>query len=353
MEKINKSKVWKFIFQIFAVAVAAGVAGIAFVNFFEDLNIIPTGMSGLALLIKSWIGGKLSTSIIYLILNLILFACAWKFFGWKYLVLSGVGLGSYVLAMEFGKISLLAGDPVSEKLLYAVVGSIIAGLCIGVAMRMGGSTGGSDILGTLVNRMIPKVKTGHVLLGFNILVLVLSVITTGELSTGLYALISAIVSTAMTNMVLDGSKKIKAFYIICDKPDKVSQAIMTHYHRGVTKLNGEGMYTHNEKAVLLCLVPYDQAYKMREFITKIDENAFVFSSPVTETIGENLLMEGKKKKEKAPLKTEEQKEIQQEEKTTIETDTTEQVVETEPPQTKKIGRPKKSTTTKDEQKTED
>lgn len=288
--KPTAKQVWTFIFQIFAVAISAAIAGLSFKNFFEGLDIIPTGMSGFALLVKTWIGGKVSTSIIYLILNVILFACAWKFFGWKFLVLSGVGLGAYVLGMEFGYMPFLAGNLESDKLLYTVVGSIISGIAVGLAIRMGGSTGGSDILGTLVNRMFPKIKTGHALLAFNILVLILSIVTTGQLSTGLYALISSIITSSMTNMVLDSSKKIKAFYIICDKPEEISQAIMTHYHRGVTRIDATGMFTGNEKAILLCLVPYDQSYKMREFVLAIDEKAFVFSTPVTETIGQNNLM---------------------------------------------------------------
>jgi len=91
-------------------------------------------------------------------------------------------------------------------------------------------------------------------------------------------------------MVLDSSKKIVAYYIICDKPSEISKGILTYYHRGVTRLDATGMFTGNEKSILLCLVPYDQSYKMREFVLAIDSKAFVFSTPVTQTIGENNLM---------------------------------------------------------------
>ena len=121
------------------------------------------------------------------------------------------------------------------------------------------------------------------------LVLLLSVITHG-LQTGLYALINSIISSLATDLVLDKSKKVVAYYIICDKPKSVANAILTEYHRGVTRLDGTGMFTGNDKALLLCVVPYDQSYKMREFVLKIDPAAFVFSSPVSETIGENNFM---------------------------------------------------------------
>ena len=294
MKKVNKSQVFKFVLQILIIAVAGLVGGAAFKSFFEMLNpsIIPTGMSGFALLVKTWlsrIGIKMSTSIIYLILNVVLFACALRFVGWKYILLSGVGLGTYVLGMEFGYIDAIIKSVNGEHLILCIVGSMITGFAVGVAMRMGGSTGGSDIFGTLLNRAVPKVKTGYWILVFNVFVLSLSILTNG-LQTGLYALINSILSSLVTNMVLDNSKKIIAYYIICDKPDQISQAIFSQYGRGVTRIDGTGMFTGNNKAILLCLVPYDQSYKMRQFVTKIDENAFVFSTPVTQTIGENNLL---------------------------------------------------------------
>ncbi|MBO5394795.1 MAG: YitT family protein [Clostridia bacterium] len=298
--KATKKQTVKFIIQIILVALAGVVGGGTFKCFFEPLNIIPTGMSGFAKLVSLWlsyIGLSLPTSVIYLVLNIALFACALKFFGWKFLVLSGVGLGTYVLGMQFLGIDAIIQDT-SAPLLYCLVGSIISGACVGIAMRMGGSTGGSDIFGALINRVAPKIKTGYAILIFNVIVLILSIVTLG-LSTGLYALINSILSSIVTDMVLDKSKKIVAFNIICNKPEEVASAIMKHYGRGVTRMDGTGMFTHNDKAVLLCLVPYDQSYKMREFVLKIDSGAFVYSTPVTETIGENNML-------KAPLKATEE-----------------------------------------------
>ena len=119
----------------------------------------------------------------------------------------------------------------------------------------------------------------------NVVVIALSILTSG-LQTGLYAIVICIINALTTNMMIDKTKKIVSFYIICDKPEDISEAIFKHYHRGVTRLAAQGMFTKNEKAILLCLVPYDQSYKMRDFVHKIDENAFVYSSPVAETIGE-------------------------------------------------------------------
>lgn len=284
----TKKQVVKFIFSALIICIAGALAGIAFKNFFEHLNLVPTGMSGLALLISTWCGGALPTSIIYLIFNIILLAFAFKIFGWKFIALTGVGLGAYTLGMQFGHIPALTDAFSGDYLLYAIVGAVFIGLCLGVALRFGGSTGGSDILGSIINRHFPKIKVGTCTLAFNILVISLNIFTNG-FQMSLYSLIEAVLCAIAMDMVLDKSKKIVAFHIICDKPKEIAEAIFKHYHRGVTELEAKGMYTGNKKSTLICLVPYDQSYKMKDFILTIDETAFVFSTPVTETIGEGLL----------------------------------------------------------------
>ena len=286
----TKKQVVKFIFSALIVAIAGACAGIAFKNFFEPLNLVPTGMSGLSLLISTWMGGALPTSIIYLFFNVILITFAFKIFGWKFIALTGVGLGCYTAGMQFGRIPALTEALIESKdyLLCTIVGAVFIGLCLGVALRFGGSTGGSDILGNIINRHFPKIKVGTCTLAFNALVITLNLFT-NPIHMSFYSLIEAVLCAMAMDMVLDKSKKIVAFHIICDKPKEIAEEIFKNYHRGVTEIESKGMYTGNKKSTLICLVPYDQSYKLKEFILTIDESAFVFSTPVTETIGEGLL----------------------------------------------------------------
>ena len=316
----TKKHVVKFIFSALIVAIAGTFAGITFKNFFEPLNLVPTGMSGLSLLISTWMGGALPTSIIYLVFNVVLIAFAFKNFGWKFIALTGVGLGTYTLGMHFGHIPALTESLVQDQnyLLCAIVGSVFIGLALGVALRFGGSTGGSDILGSIINRHFPKIKVGTCTLAFNVLVIALNIFTNG-FQMSLYSLIEAVLCAITMDMVLDKSKKIVAFHIICDKPKEIAEAIFKTYHRGVTEIEATGMYTGNKKSTLICLVPYDQSYKLKDFVLTIDQSAFVFSTPVTETIGEGLLwklpdepeenLQGKKERKKQQKNTEKPTEV--------------------------------------------
>lgn len=296
-KKLNANKeVTKIILQVLAIAIAGLVGGCAFRTFFESVGIIPTGMSGLSLIIHNlFLKGSINipTSIIYLAINSIIFLIAMKVFGWKFLLFSGIGIACYTLAMQFGDFSYLLNlnNTVStDRLLYCIVGGLLMGLSIGVALRYGGSTGGSDITGALINKFFPSIKTGYCLLGINFFVILLSIITSGSFIMGLYALVSTIISSMATNLVLDDSKRVVAFYIICDKPQEIADAILQRFKRGVTKVDAQGMFSHKEKTMLLSLVPKGQAHEMKKLVREIDENAFVYSSTVTETLGDGDFM---------------------------------------------------------------
>lgn len=288
--KLKNNEKIKFTFQIIAVALAGLAAGVGFKTFFEPFNIIPTGLSGLALIVHNLLSSvvNIPTSVIYTIFNIIIFAFAFKLFGWKFIVLSIIGVSLYILGMQFGYIEAIVNSS-NEKILFAIVGAMIGGMCVGLALKMGGSTGGSDVLGAIINKKFPKIKTGYCILSINVVVLILSIITSG-VQTGLYALVIAVISSLATNLVLDSSKRVDAFYIICDKDEEIAQAILDKYHRGVTKLDAMGMFSKKEKTLLLCLIPFSQSQGIKSLIHDIDKDAFVFSTSVTETVGDGNFM---------------------------------------------------------------
>lgn len=290
----NKKEVNKFVLQIIVVAMAGLIGGSTFKTFFDPAGIIPSGITGFAQIIHNLLEKAsiiIPTSIVYLIINIIIFSFAFKIFGWKFLVLSGIGVGTYALGIQFGAIPGI-NDVAKENidvLLYAVVGAIIYGLTIGTAFRFGGSTGGSDIAAAIINRYIPSIKTGYCLLIINAIVIILTAITSG-LSTCLYAVVVAVISSMTTNLVLEGSKRVVSFYIICNKDEEIANAIFEKFKRGVTRLEAKGMYSKQNKAMLLCLIPNENAHEMKKVVKEIDEDAFVFSASVAETIGEGNFM---------------------------------------------------------------
>ena len=298
--KLKAKVIRKFALQVIMVALAGVVAGITFKTFFESNDIIPTGISGLALIIHNLFANasiNIPTSIVYTVINVIIFSVALKLFGWKFLVLSIIGTVTYTLSMHFGDFAYVLQGGNDDKLLYAIVGAMIYGLSIGVAFRFGGSTGGSEVGGTIINKFFPRLKTGYCLMVFNICVIILTAIF-GGISTCLYALVITVISSLTTNLVLDGSKRIVSMYIVTDKDEEISQVILNNFHRGVTKIDAVGEFSKQNKSILITLIPHSKLSQFKKTIVEIDKNAFMFSSIAMETIGEGNIVD-----KKSPFKT--------------------------------------------------
>ena len=291
MKDILHNKYWKFAFQILGITVGCFFMGIAFNCFYTPNNITPSGFMGLCTVITSLLARadiNISPSILYFSISFILFLIALKSFGWRFGLLTVIGMGIFTVASEFVVIDALIIQ--NDIVLAAVIGASLLGLGSGIVFRVGGSTGGSDIVAALVTKAFPKIKTGQCLMVINAIVVISSILISGDITCGLYTIIAIFISGKMVDIVLDGSKAVRAFYIICDKDEAVAEKILETFHRGVTKLPAEGMFSHKDKKMLVCLVTNEQAPAMKSIIKEADPNSFVYSTTVRETLGESFFL---------------------------------------------------------------
>ena len=163
------------------------------------------------------------------------------------------------------------------------------GIGVGIVMRFGGSTGGSDIVALLINKFKPNFKTGMCGFCVNVIVLILSIIVFG-MNVTLYAIVAIFVSGTLTDVMLNGTKSARAYYIICDKDEEIASEILKTFRRGVTRINVEGVFSNKQKKMLVVLITNHQAPRMKSIVKEIDSSAFVYSSEVHEAIGESMFM---------------------------------------------------------------
>lgn len=285
---MNKSYV-KIIVQLLAIIVGCFIMGVGYRAFYLPNNITPGGFSGIATIISFLLAKAniiISPSIIYLAINIILFIVALKMFGLRFALYTLVGILAFTLAMEYAVISALISH---DLLLSAIMGGALTGVGIGIVFRFGGSTGGGDILAFAINKYFPKIKTGQCTFIINAMVILVSVFVYG-VNLSLYAIIGIFIASKLTDTMLDGTKSVRAFYIICDKDEQIANKILDTFHRGVTSVNVEGVFSRKEKKMLMCLVTNQQAPIMKSIIKDIDKNAFVFSTSVKETLGESFFL---------------------------------------------------------------
>lgn len=269
------------------IIVGIVLMGIAFNTFFYANNIAPGGFGGLAALISdlfvkfNWF--YISPSIMYLGFNLLLIFFALKAQGIKYFFYSIFGILVYSVCIEFIKLDI----NVNDLFLASIFGALLMGIGTGLVVRGGGSTGGGEMLGKIINTYNPDISLGTIILIVDTIVLALSFATYGVVNS-LYTLIAIFLAAKTTDVVTEGNKGTKAFYIISDKYEEIGEVILNKLYRGATILEGKGLYSKNEKKILMCLLNKYEARNLRNIVFEIDDKAFLFCTSVSEAYGEGF-----------------------------------------------------------------
>ncbi|MBE5746007.1 MAG: YitT family protein [Clostridiales bacterium] len=282
-----KNKFLKESLNFVYIIVGIFLMGIAFNSFFYTNNIAPGGFGGLAALISDlfvkldWF--YISPSIIYLFFNLILIFFAFKAQGLKYFLYSVFGILVYSTCIEFVKFNL----NVNDLFLASIFGALLMGLGMGLVVRGGGSTGGGEMLGKILATYNPDISIGKIILIVDFIVLALSFATYGIINS-LYTLIAIYLASKVTDIVIDGGKGTKAYYIISDKHEEIADVILHKLYRGATLIDGKGVYSKKERNILMCLLNKYEARNLRKLVFEIDDKAFLFCTSVSEAYGEGF-----------------------------------------------------------------
>lgn len=282
-EHFSQEKVSKIFFEYLGITIGCGIMAIS-INLLSAPNkIAPGGVSGLATVVYYLI--KLPIGITMLIFNIPLFILAVKILG------KSVGTktlyGTILLSIFVDYV--FDSFPFTEDLLLAsLFGGIILGIGLGLVFRFGGTTGGTDLAAAVINKFLPQFSIGTILMMIDLTVVVIAGIVSKQPEITLYSVISLYTSIKMLDFIQEGLGYAKAFYIISDCPEKISDQIFKKLDRGVTALTGQGMYTKEKRQVLLIVVHRSQVNQLKGIVYAIDPKAFVILAEVHEVLGEGF-----------------------------------------------------------------
>lgn len=282
---INKKVILRYGISVLTIVIGTFLMGIAFSVFLSPNNISPTGFSGIASLISNYAatqGVTINASLLYMGMNLILFLIAFKSMGKEFIVLSVTGVLSFSLCMylcEFIKL-----DVGSDLLLCALYGGIFMGAGAGLVIRSGGSTGGGDTIACMLKKSNAKITQGQVIVAIDMVIIAVSSFIYG-INYGLYALVTCVIMGYVCDIVINGVKAARAFYIITDKSEELGAQIMKTVERGVTKIAVTGMYLGEAHNMLLCICSRSQVAALKRAVKDIDPKAFMYSVNVSEALG--------------------------------------------------------------------
>lgn len=269
--------------------VFAGISlvAIAISMFLVPNKIVNGGASGLATIIYYTIGIK--PSISNAIINGVLLIFALICFGKKFVaktLLSIVGLTVLIEVFSYF-------PPVTDNvLLAAIFGAALYGIGIGIVLSQGSTTGGTDIMGRLIQHMRPHWKIGKVLLGVDLFVVFLSLITFKTTEAVLYGIMALFISTNAIDWLMKALNISKLAFVITDKGVDISDYLISTSPRGVTLVNGTGAYTHKDRQILICALKESELPEFQRKILALDENAFIIYSESQQIVGNGFYIYG-------------------------------------------------------------
>lgn len=252
---------------------------------YEPLSMVTGGFSGVGIILHSLFG--IPVWAVTLVLNIPLFILARKNHGSEFLIKSLYAILSFSAAL-----ALIPLYPVTEQdfLMAALLGGALHGIGLGLVFSAGSSTGGTDLLSTLMHPLFPVMRVANIL-GIVDGVIVATGMLIFGIKTALYSIVAVFVTSKIMDGVTAGMRYAKVVYIISDESHQIATVIMDQLKRGVTALRGKGMYSGQEKQILMCVVSRREAVSMVKYVKEADNRAFVIVADAREVMGEGFTME--------------------------------------------------------------
>jgi uncharacterized membrane-anchored protein YitT (DUF2179 family) len=267
------------------ISIGVVLQALSMVLFYIPGHLAAGGLSGIAQLIGSFIGWPVGT--LYILLNVPLLALGWRYLGGRrFLTRTIFAVLGYSIAMDLLSIVLPSGGLTSDSILNALYGGVIGGIGVGLVLRGQGTTGGTDILVRLLNiwRGIPYSQTYIITDVF--------VVFTAGLAFGwtlaLYAVMAMYVGGIAAEFAAEGVRTTRTVMIITTNPQPVAQRVLEELQRGVTMWQGTGMYSGQERQILLCAVSRAEVNPIKAIVHEADPQAFVVIGEAYEAFGEGF-----------------------------------------------------------------
>ena len=274
------SKVKEEIKRYLTLIVGLFLYAFAYNLFLKTNNLVTGDVDGIATIFKSTINPNLLIAILCILLLIISFP------------LLGVktSMGSVIGTILFPIFVILTSNVAdiikidsSDLLLIAIVAGVIRGIGYGLTFKIGFTTGGTDILNQIIAKYF-KMSVGNAMIIVDGSIVVIGGFVYGWTNM-LYALIVLYILSVITDKIMLGISKSKAFYIITSEEDKVKDYIMNTLNHGVTIFPVKGGYTKEREKMLMCVIPTREYYKLKEGISKIDGEAFFVITDAYEVRG--------------------------------------------------------------------
>ena len=282
IKEINFRKEGKQLLKDYSLIVLGTfLAALSLPLFFLPYDIAPGGISGISTVLASVL--PLSVGLISFVLNVPLFLIGWRTVGWRFAVRSFIAMSLMSLFIDLVPVRDVSGN----VMLASVFGGVLLGVGLGLVVRAGATTGGTDMAAKMIHSRVAFLPIAAILFLIDGLVVAVAALAFG-LQAALWALIALFVSSQAMDSVIKGFNTAMQFMIISRDAEEIVRRIHTEIDRGCTRLMAEGTYSRLPVGTLLCVVSRTEAPRLKKLVAEVDPQAFVTVCNVHEALGEGF-----------------------------------------------------------------
>ena len=279
------SQLYYSIHDYLLITIGLVIYAFGWTAFILSNQIVTGGVTGVCALIFFSTG--LPVSVSYISINLVLLVIAFKVLGAKYLIKTVFGvIGLSLFLSLFQTIftePLLKGEPA----MAIVIGGFLCGAGLGLIFSANGSSGGTDIIATIVNKY-KNISIGRALIFCDFLIIGSSYFLFHSVDKIVFSFVEMLVCNYVLDMVLNGNRQSVQFFIFSPKYDEICERIIADIGRGCTILDGTGGYSHKSVKVVVVLAKKSESIAIFRLVKQIDNKAFISQSPVRGVYGEGF-----------------------------------------------------------------
>ncbi|MEX3623516.1 YitT family protein [Viridibacillus arvi] len=281
-KKHQKSSILTKLFKIILIIIGGQIAAYGLEAVLIPNNVSDGGVTGLSIVGSKLLG--LPLGVLIAIINIPFIWLGYKQIGKSFAVNSILGIASLSIGTSVMHHipTIIKGD----TLLITVVGGIIIGIGMGIALRNGGALDGIDMLAVLLSKKLPF-GTSDLILFLNIFVFIV-VSTVFGLQGAILSGIAYFIASKVITIVEEGLSGAKTFKIITNHPEVIVETIRERLGRGATYKEAYGAYSNDKFKEITCVINRMEESKMKQIIREIDPNAFVTVYDVAEVKGGNF-----------------------------------------------------------------
>ena len=283
---------WKLYMDYMYMVVGAFLCAVSVTSIFDVQGIVVGGLSGLAIIIKELTRNRLQQIPDGIplwgtigVVNIPLFICAAKTKGRRFLIRTL--FATVVFTLFLGVLEPFSFLP-QDHFFGAVAGGAVTGLGMGMLFMTGATTGGTDLLASVLQQRIRRYSVPKILAMINAVIVVAGAFVFG-LTNAVYAVVAIYIESRLSDQILTGMGNSKMVYVISDESEKIADIIMKRLHRGVTGIDIRGMYTGRHKCMLLCVVADKELFVLKDIVAAVDLEAFVIVANAVEALGEGTI----------------------------------------------------------------